>query len=52
MICTKRVQASDLVGILCKECLHTTMVHPGYPNPTLEACVICEMLDLIEKAKS
>lgn len=35
---------SERVGISCPLCGHTNFVHPSAGNPSLTACVICELL--------
>jgi hypothetical protein len=42
--CTQRTSAGDPIGQPCWRCQHTNVVHPGPHNPTLSACVICELI--------
>lgn len=44
--CTNRTSAGDWIGAVCEHCGHTNVVHPGPHNPTLIACVICELVEV------
>lgn len=43
--CQLRVNPGDNPGTACKICGHTSLVHPGFPNPSLDECAICSILD-------
>ena len=49
-ICTRSTGGSDRIGAACPDCGHTNLVHPqAYANPSLTACVICELLAARER---
>lgn len=50
-ICTRKVKGGEILGAACPDCKHTSFVHPGHPNPTLHACVICELLAMLPKRR-
>jgi hypothetical protein len=47
MICTRQNTADDQapawLGAPCPDCGHTSLGHPGMTNPTLDACLVCEV---------
>lgn len=50
MICTRpTAPTSDArptwLGEACPDCGHTSLVHPGEANPSLDVCVVCQLLD-------
>lgn len=44
-ICTRRVEASDVVRTVCAVCLHAEVLHPGFvnPDPDLVGCLACHV---------
>lgn len=48
-ICRRRVMPNEMIGAVCPECDHTDFLHGGAPNPTLSACVVCELLELRDR---
>lgn len=40
-ICTQVVTGAVEQRAICAVCGHQAAMHPGMPNPTLEACVAC-----------
>lgn len=48
MACTRQPPAGTNMSAACEECGHTVMLHPGLHNPSLEACLVCEMAAIKE----
>lgn len=41
--CVVRPAAGTRMDESCVECGHTVMLHPGSHNPSLDACLVCEL---------
>lgn len=45
--CRTPIQTGDIIGRPCRDCGHANILHPSpLANPTLEACIICELVIL------
>lgn len=49
--CARPVLGTDVVGTPCPSCGHTDLLHPGRPNATLRACLVCELLTLRDRLR-
>jgi len=43
--CTTHIRPGEMAGAPCAACGHCNLLHPGYVNPTIKACVLCELVD-------
>ena len=41
--CAERPVAGTPMAGSCPSCRHASILHPGYANPALEACLVCEL---------
>lgn len=54
MICTRPVGVDSPVsyfGEACPECGHTMAGHPGVINPSLDACLVCEVQAVVQQLR-
>ena len=51
MICIKRALTGAVIGARCNDCGHMNVVHPGSHNPGVDACLLCELMGIVEAAK-
>ena len=42
--CTNYFGVNSVVAEVCRLCGHNSLVHGGYHNPSLDACVVCSVL--------
>lgn len=47
-LCRRHVQGDDPIGRSCSACGHQDALHPGFPNPRLDACALC-LLDVLAR---
>lgn len=49
-VCRHYIGPDQVIGTPCPNCGHADLVHPGFPNPSLEECVVCRLLLVTDSA--
>lgn len=51
MLVCRRDCTLERVGLACSDCGHTNIVHPHVQNPSVRACVLCELALLLKETR-
>lgn len=51
-VCRVKTEPGGMIGTACKQCGHQTLLHGGAANPSLDACLACELVEALERLRA